>query len=70
MFILFFQCDFRSVITTIYDDDSLRNQLGLTIIAFKTHVLMPLMDVRYFMRDNWFDSVKQLFQHVNYFEQY
>lgn len=42
------------------------NNSEYTIPDFRRHLLISLLNVKYSLRNKWFDHVKRLFQHVMY----
>lgn len=54
--------------TFIQYDSVKKYKSGVTMFAFKKHVLMPLRDFKHFMRHGWFDCIKRLLLHVIYFQ--
>lgn len=54
--------------TFIQYDSVKKYKSGVTMFAFKKHVLIPLKDLKHFIRHGWFECIKRLLLHVIYFE--
>lgn len=54
---------FRETVFLDYKIMSEKNT-SYTIVEFQTYVLTQITDVKYTMRNKWFDNVKRLFRHV------